>query len=268
MAAKERHDSRGHLIAPLPSLILFASAALVVERDDALGRSRQVGDNEADTRVKLTRMPLDLGYDTAGLLPALRLIAEAGVVAAHLVRRSPDWALEQVSDLVLQDPIGRQPDRITHALGFEELVDLRVGEDRIASKIAPLQSLDRRPRGWGDSEKRVVAQHRGRGRSGKPGGRPKTLSEVRDFARAYTKLAITALAEIAEHGVSEMARIAAANALLDRGWGKPPVALELRQPEPEDFAELIAAAHDNAIRVMTPILIGQPAKVTPSDRVE
>src|SRR6516164_5582106 len=83
-------------------------------------------------------MPLDLRYDTARLFPALRLIAEAGVVAAHLVRRSPDWTLEQVSDLVLQDPIGRQPDRITHALGFEELVDLRVGEGRIATKIAAL----------------------------------------------------------------------------------------------------------------------------------
>ena len=80
---------------------LFAGAALVVERDDALGRSRQVGDNEADTRVKLIGVPLDLRHDPPGFLPALRLIAEAGEVAAHLVRRSPDWALEQVSYLVL-----------------------------------------------------------------------------------------------------------------------------------------------------------------------
>jgi hypothetical protein len=38
---------------------LFRRAALVVERDDALGWPRQVGDDEADTRVKLARMPFD-----------------------------------------------------------------------------------------------------------------------------------------------------------------------------------------------------------------
>ena len=60
MAAKERHDSRVHLIAPLPSLIhCSAGAALVVEGDDAFGRPRQVGDDEADARIKLARMPLD-----------------------------------------------------------------------------------------------------------------------------------------------------------------------------------------------------------------
>src|SRR5215472_8959149 len=36
-----------------------------------------------------------------------------------------------------------------------------------------------------------------------------------------TALAIQKLADIAEHGQSEMAQIAAANALLDRGWGRP-----------------------------------------------
>ena len=34
-------------------------------------------------------MPLDLRHHS-GLLPHLRLIVEAGVVASHLVRRSPD----------------------------------------------------------------------------------------------------------------------------------------------------------------------------------
>ena len=64
--------------------VLLRRAALVVEGDDALSWPRQVGHDEADARVKLTRMPLDLRYDTARLFPALRLIAEAGVVAAHL----------------------------------------------------------------------------------------------------------------------------------------------------------------------------------------
>src|SRR5260370_10796550 len=83
-------------------------------------------------------MPLDLRHDTPRLFPALRLIAEAGVGATHLMRRSPDRALQQVADLVLQDPVGRQPDRVTHPLGFEELIDLRGGVGRVAAGIPPL----------------------------------------------------------------------------------------------------------------------------------
>src|SRR6266478_5411816 len=83
-------------------------------------------------------MPLNLGHDVARLIPAQRPIAEAGVVAADFLRRPPDWALEQVSDLALQDGVGRHPDRIAVALGFEELVDLRIGKGRVAAEIAPL----------------------------------------------------------------------------------------------------------------------------------
>src|SRR4029077_1806009 len=65
----------------------------------------------------------------AGLgLPKARL-AKAGEVAAHLVRWSPDRALQQVSDPVLQDAIGREPDRVADALAFEELVYLRGGQN-------------------------------------------------------------------------------------------------------------------------------------------
>src|SRR5205823_10250001 len=38
--------------------VLLRGAAMVVEGDDALSRPRQVGDDEADARVKLARMPL------------------------------------------------------------------------------------------------------------------------------------------------------------------------------------------------------------------
>jgi hypothetical protein len=41
--------------------VLLAGAALVIEGDDALGRARQVGDDETDARLQLARMPLDLG---------------------------------------------------------------------------------------------------------------------------------------------------------------------------------------------------------------
>jgi len=41
--------------------ILLGCATLVVEHHDPIGTAREVGDDEADARVKLARMPLDLG---------------------------------------------------------------------------------------------------------------------------------------------------------------------------------------------------------------
>jgi hypothetical protein len=41
--------------------------------------------------------------------------------------------------------------------------------------------------------------------------------------RQHTEDAIATLVEICRNGENESARIAAANALLDRGWGKPTV---------------------------------------------
>ena len=61
-----------------------------------------------------------------------------------------------------------------------------------------------------------------KGRSGNPGGRPAIIAEVRDLARAHTSDAIAALVEIVKGGKAEAARVSAAEALLNRGWGKPP----------------------------------------------
>jgi hypothetical protein len=94
------------------------------------------------------------------------------------------------------------------------------------------------------------------GRSGNAGGRPKVVGEVRDLARAHTQLAIDTLAEIAANGASEMARIAAANSLLDRGWGKPAASLELRDPDFESVIELIAEEEQRTRELLaTPLLI-------------
>lgn len=60
------------------------------------------------------------------------------------------------------------------------------------------------------------------GQSGNPGGRPKALKAVEDAARTHTEEAIATLAAICRNkDAPEAARVAAANALLDRGWGKP-----------------------------------------------
>ena len=65
------------------------------------------------------------------------------------------------------------------------------------------------------------------GQSGNPGGRPGVPPEVRDAARARTTLAIDTLAEVCERSDNDSARVAAANSLLDRAWGRPTQGLEL-----------------------------------------
>src|SRR6516165_6084269 len=74
-------------------------------------------------------------------MPALRLIAEAGEIAAHIVRWSSDRTLEQIADPALQDAVGRQADRVAGSLGFEELIHLGIGEGRVASEIKPLHPV-------------------------------------------------------------------------------------------------------------------------------
>ena len=65
------------------------------------------------------------------------------------------------------------------------------------------------------------------GQSGCPGGRPKSVAEVRELARKYTVEAIETLVEIMRDAQCTPAvRVAAANALLDRGHGRPPQAIE------------------------------------------
>lgn len=60
------------------------------------------------------------------------------------------------------------------------------------------------------------------GQSGNPAGRPKLpedVKHVRELARQYTTEAIATLASVMADG-SGPAKVAAANAMLDRGWGK------------------------------------------------
>lgn len=49
----------------------------------------------------------------------------------------------------------------------------------------------------------------------------KAPAEIRSLARSYTEMAIQQLAGIAQNGQSESAKVAACEALLNRGWGKP-----------------------------------------------
>ena len=61
-----------------------------------------------------------------------------------------------------------------------------------------------------------------KGQSGNPGGRPKILANVQELARAETEANIKTLVQVRDaEDTPAAARIAAANVLLDRGWGKP-----------------------------------------------
>src|SRR5258708_23647999 len=55
----------------------------------------------------------------------------------------------------------------------------------------------------------------------------KTITEIRSLARSHTRTAINVLVGIMRSKDSTAAaRVAAANAILDRGWGKAPQSLE------------------------------------------
>ena len=67
------------------------------------------------------------------------------------------------------------------------------------------------------------------GQSGNPGGFPKQLVEVQALARAHTPEAIEALVRIVRDKKQPGAAVvAAANALLDRAWGKATQPVDLQ----------------------------------------
>ena len=68
--------------------------------------------------------------------------------------------------------------------------------------------------------------------AGRPTGRlNKTTSEqskrLSELAKDYTHDALLTLVDVAKNGRSDAARVSAANALLDRGYGKPAVKEEI-----------------------------------------
>ena len=62
-----------------------------------------------------------------------------------------------------------------------------------------------------------------KGFPGNPGGRPRDEQKVAELARSYTKEAIDTLVDLLSSRNDERVRGTAAQALLDRGWGKPKV---------------------------------------------
>jgi hypothetical protein len=90
-----------------------------------------------------------------------------------------------------------------------------------------------------------------KGVSGNPGGRPKVLGDVQELAREQSPQAINTLSKIMnDEKTPPAARVAAANALLDRGYGKPtqPISKTLAKVDPSTMSdeELAAIAKNGA----------------------
>lgn len=89
----------------------------------------------------------------------------------------------------------------------------------------------------GSDVPRTIIGHWPAGVSGNPGGYSKekrqAVARVADLAREYTPEAIQTLATIMkDEKATRTTRIAAANALLDRAWGRPPQSVGLSFDDP------------------------------------
>ena len=77
-----------------------------------------------------------------------------------------------------------------------------------------------------------ISKHGGRRKgAGRPADFPNKATKeqgarLSELAKSYTDIAFSTLVEVAMSGSSDTARIAAANSILDRGYGKPKADLE------------------------------------------
>jgi hypothetical protein len=67
----------------------------------------------------------------------------------------------------------------------------------------------------------------GKGQSGNPGGRPKLEGEIRKLAQKHGPAAIKRLVDLMDSS-NERVAVAAAQAVLDRAYGKPPQGIHLK----------------------------------------
>lgn len=82
-------------------------------------------------------------------------------------------------------------------------------------------------------ENQAMAQHGGArpGAGRKPGSKTRArkveIVSLADKAKVHADVALATLVTICESGATDSARVAAANALLDRGYGKPTQGVEM-----------------------------------------
>jgi len=116
--------------------VLFRRATMIVEGDNPFGRTRQVGDDEANTRVQFAGMPFHLGNDTAFCAPRSRLIAEVGIIAPHMIWRTTDRTDQQMGNALLENLVGLKANCVEETRILQELVDVRRSECSVSSEVA------------------------------------------------------------------------------------------------------------------------------------
>ena len=82
------------------------------------------------------------------------------------------------------------------------------------------------------------------GHSGNPGGRPRDEHKLAELARSYTSEAVETLVELMRFGKDERVRGTAAQALLDRGWGKPKQELTAPETGAEGYLALLQQVNE------------------------
>ena len=109
-----------------------------------------------------------------------------------------------------------------------------------------------------------------KGVSPNPGGRPKEVGHVRELAREHTAMAVRTQVAITKNAKSPpAARVAAANALLDRGYGRPgSMSVRFKLPDMRSAADtaMAMAAIANAVACgdLTPAEAGELSKLVES----
>ena len=109
-----------------------------------------------------------------------------------------------------------------------------------------MRDMQTAPQNTQDQVLRLPSGRFRQGQSGNPGGRPRVLADVQELTRSFTQPALAALVEIATNPKAPAAvRVAAANGILDRGWGRacPSVTLtEVHTPDAEEVRRAISSA--------------------------
>jgi hypothetical protein len=100
----------------------------------------------------------------------------------------------------------------------------------------------------------------------------KVIRDVRSLARTHTETAMRTLVQIAaSKQAPEASRVAAATALLDRGWGKAKQEVEINQEVTFNLAESlarIARLSEEEIRDITPKALSKQDSVVIENIVE
>jgi hypothetical protein len=93
-----------------------------------------------------------------------------------------------------------------------------------------------------------------KGQSGNPGGKSKVVlpdgKTLTDLARDHTAKAVEALVKVIDSSeASDAAKVSAATAILDRGWGRPRQDLGIEMKSDETAASLLEQARRRAAQV-------------------